>query len=175
MSAQPWSHEVRLSMIGQGLRLSLSPDEATLKALARAYGLVALKSFEAEVELAPWFDGFSLEGRWRAVATQVCGVTLEPFDAELASDFVMRFAPRGSALLPPEDAELVIDPDAEDPPDLLEGDAIDVGAALCEQLALEIDPYPRKPGAVFAQPEASATISPFAKLATLKRDPPPEG
>lgn len=164
----PWSHVVRLSAIGQGLHLSLAPDDSTRKAMARADGLVELKAFEAELELAPWFDGYSLAGRWRATVTQVCGVTLEPFDSELSGEVDLKYAPRGSSLLPPEDAEIIIDPEGEDPPDVLEGDAIDVGAALCEQLALEIDPYPRKPGAVFAQPETTATISPFAKLAALK-------
>lgn len=164
----PWSHVVRLSAIGQGLQLSLAPDDSTRQAMARADGLVALKAFDAQLELAPWFDGYSLAGRWRATVTQVCGVTLEPFNSELGGELDLKYAPKGSSLLPPEDAEIVIDPEGEDPPDVLEGDAIDVGAALCEQLTLEIDPYPRKPGAVFVQPETSATISPFAKLAALK-------
>jgi hypothetical protein len=164
----PWSHVVRLSAIGQGLQLSLVPDESVRVAMARADGLVALKAFDAQLELAPWFDGYSLAGRWRATVTQVCGVTLELFDSELGGELDLKYAPKGSSLLPPDDAEIVIDPEGEDPPDVLDGDAIDVGAALCEQLTLEIDPYPRKPGAVFVQPETSATISPFAKLAALK-------
>jgi len=40
-----------------------------------------------------------------------------------------------------------------------------------EFLALALDPYPRKPGAVFAEPAPEEPPeSPFAKLARLKRD-----
>ena len=49
----------------------------------------------------------------------------------------------------------------------LEGDQIDLAAYVVEHLALELDPFPRKPGAEFDyQPEA-AEVSPFAVLKKL--------
>ncbi len=64
--------------------------------------------------------------------------------------------------------ELDLDPDADDPPDVLEGDKIDLGAYVVEDLSLAIDPFPRKPGAAFEAPDTGAEISPFAVLAKLK-------
>ena len=61
------------------------------------------------------------------------------------------------------------DLEAEDPPDPLVGDHIDLGAVAREFVALGLDPYPRKPGVVFAYEEdAPGEESPFARLAALK-------
>ena len=56
----------------------------------------------------------------------------------------------------------------------IEGNAIDLGEMVAQCLALELDPYPRKPGIEYV-PEAeklqdSGAESPFAALAQLKRD-----
>ena len=53
----------------------------------------------------------------------------------------------------------------------MHGGVIDLGAVATEFLILGIDPYPRKPGAVFAAPPAApgeAAEHPFAALAALK-------
>ena len=39
---------------------------------------------------------------------------------------------------------------------------------MIEHLALELDPFPRKPGAVFVQPPEPTELSPFAALKSLK-------
>jgi hypothetical protein len=62
----------------------------------------------------------------------------------------------------------------EDPPDVLGSDLIDIGHYVVEHLALEIDPFPRAPGAEVAPPEPEEPPSPFAALSRLKR-PDPEG
>ena len=41
---------------------------------------------------------------------------------------------------------------ADDPPEVLHDGAVDLGAVATEFLLLGIDPYPRKPGAVFDAP-----------------------
>jgi uncharacterized metal-binding protein YceD (DUF177 family) len=64
--------------------------------------------------------------------------------------------------------------DADDPPDVLEGDALDLGAYVVEHLTLEIDPFPRKPGAAFVPPEPEPEASPFAVLKGLKDRGSPE-
>jgi len=50
---------------------------------------------------------------------------------------------------------------------VLEGDVVDLAAYVVEHLALEIDPFPRKPGAVFTPPEPEEPPSPFAVLKGL--------
>jgi uncharacterized metal-binding protein YceD (DUF177 family) len=65
-----------------------------------------------------------------------------------------------------------LDPDAADPPDVLEDDAIDLAAYVVEHLALEIDPFARKPGVEFEYTPPDEEESPFAVLKKLQ-DPKP--
>ena len=53
------------------------------------------------------------------------------------------------------------------------GDSIDLGAALAEQLALALDPYPRKPGAKLpaGSPSDAARFTPSPLSAPDKLPP----
>jgi hypothetical protein len=105
-----------------------------------------------------------VSGRLTATVRQTCGVTLEPFDAPLDEEIDVHFAPAGSYVRTEEDEENEIDP----PDEIVDG-RIDVGVLVSEFLALGIDPYPRKPGAVFDPPaEDPAALSPFSALSRLK-------
>ena len=64
--------------------------------------------------------------------------------------------------------EVEFDPEAPDPPDILLSDAIDLASYVVEHLALEVDPFARKPGAEFDYAPPTAEISPFAALKILK-------
>jgi hypothetical protein len=129
-----------------------------------------VKSLAAEARLTPWLDGAQFGGRLRAVVTRECGVTLDPFDEVIDEPFQLRFVPRGSPNAPADVAveDQVIDLEGDDPPDVVDADTFDVGAALVEQLSLALDPFPRKPDAVFEPPEVPGETSPFAALAALK-------
>ena len=146
----------------------ITPDEAARGRIARALGLDKLDRLEAELEISPWLDGARVRGSWSAEIEQTCGVTLEPLPSSLAGEFELKAVPQGSPNAPraPEDA--VLDPEAEDPPDVLEGGRLDLGALVVEQLSLEIDPFPRKPGAVFEAPAPEQPASPFAVLQDFK-------
>lgn len=171
-----FSHVVRLVDVGRlDKPVHLAPDEATRARIAKTLDLAGLPGFEGEVRLTPWLDGVELEGRWNAQVIYKCGLTLEPFEAELDGVFTIRAVPSDSPLAVAADndgdEDLELSLDSEDPPDVLEGDAIDIGAYLVEHLALELDPFPRKPGAVFDAPPAEEPESPFAVLRRLR----PEG
>jgi Large ribosomal RNA subunit accumulation protein YceD len=119
--------------------------------------------------------------------TQVCVVTLEPFEHDVVEAVEVRFvaAPpsprvqgagktrrRGAQdmdLAPPPPA---VEEGEEDPPDVIVDGRIDLGSLAAEFLALGLDPYPRKPGAEFApvepEPEPEAE-SPFAALEGLRK------
>ena len=100
------------------------------------------------------------EGRLSARVLQACVVTLDEFEAELTESFTVRFVPEGA-----ESPE--IDPEAEDEISY-RGRTIDLGEAASEQLALVLDPYPRRPGALLPEAEA-APPGPFAGLGALRR------
>ena len=169
-AAPPWSVPVRLSEIQRGPRtLELAADAAARARIATLLDLPALERFEARVNVAPWLDGAQVDARWSADLSQTCSVTAEPFAGAFSGEFSVRAVPADSRAAPSPEAEVSVDPDAEDPPDVLEGEVVDLGAYLVEHLALELDPFPRAPGAQFEPPAAEPEPSPFAALAALKR------
>jgi len=170
----PWQETVRIGEVkragGAGtLERRLAPEGEMRAALARFLDLERLDALDATVRLTPWFDGARLDGRWTAKITQLCGVSLEPLVSDLSGDFVVHVVPPGSKHGPAEQTpEVVIDLEADDPPDVLESDVIDLAGYVIEHLVLEIDPFPRAAGAEFSPPEAARESSPFAKLADWK-------
>ena len=170
----PWQETIRLGEVRRpgssgAVERRLAPDEATRVKLARFLDLNRLDALEAGLRLTPWFDGARIDGRWSARITQLCGVTLEPLESELSGEFVVHVVPQGSKLAPADPInEVVIEPDAEDPPDVLDSDVIDLAGYVIEHLVLEIDPFPRAPDVEFTPPEAERESSPFAKLAEWK-------
>lgn len=166
----PWSIPVPLTDVDRGaVRLRPEPDSDTRAGIAKAIGVDELESLTAEVEIAPWLDGAELKGRFTAAVTQTCGISLEPLHNRLEAEFTVRIVPAGSPNAPSATVhEVEVDPEADDPPDVLDGEVIDVGAYLVEHLALEVDPFPRKPDAIFEAPEFDQSPSPFAALAVLK-------
>jgi uncharacterized metal-binding protein YceD (DUF177 family) len=151
----------------------LVADESVRRAVAKALELVRLEQLEADLDVSGWFDGVRIHGRWRADIVQTCGVSLEDFPSALTGEFTVRAVPESSNHAVAPEAEIEIDIDSDDPPDVLGSDTIDLGGYVVEHLALEIDPFPRKPGAVFEPPEAEPESSPFAVLLKLK-DPNPK-
>lgn len=169
-----WPESVGLSEAQRGeAKHALNADDDARARIAKAMDLNALQSLTADLKVKPWLDGVEIEGTWRARITQTCGVTLELFDSDLAGNIHVRALPQGSAALGgPEEHELDLDPESDDPPDALTGDRIGLGAYVVEDLSLAIDPFPRKPGVEFEQPEQTGELSPFAVLAKLKGNTP---
>jgi len=172
-----WPFEVRLGAVQRGaINIRLGPDEAVRKALARQLHLVSLDRLEADIGLAAWMDGAELTGWIKATVVQTCSITAEPLESQIDAGFSVRMVPEGSPNIPQaEGVEIEIDAEADDAPDVLESDVIDVSQYVVEHLSLELDPFPRKPGAVFEPPEDTTPLSPFAALAKLRDPKPPEG
>jgi hypothetical protein len=164
----PYSEPVRLHQIAGGITRTLEPDAAARARIAKALDLASLDGFSAEMVLAPAAVGWRLSGRVRASLAQTCGITLEPLPLEIDAPFVLTLAEAVDS----ESDEIIITLDDESP-DLIENGQVDLGQYAVEQLALRLDPFPRKPGAAFVQPPEPAEISPFAIL--KQRRPADEG
>lgn len=166
----PWPCQVSLGRVDRGgVSVRLEPDAAQRKALARQLGLVAVEMLEAEVYLTSWLDGAEVSGLIRARVVQTCSVTADDLEETIDARFKIHVISADSQQAPQDEGgELALDPEADDPPDVLESDMIDVSGYVVEHLALELDPFPRKPGAVFEPQQPTAEISPFAALKTLK-------
>jgi len=157
-----------------GLDVSVETDAGQRDALAKAYDLVAVKALSATSTLIPGRRGsVAVEGRVIADVVQSCVVTLVPVDQHIDEPFSVRFVPANSPeVAPPKPgAEVVIDPAAPDPPEIMD-DAIDIGRLVEEVFALAIDPYPRAPDAALptelTQAGEKAGESPFAVLAKAR-------
>jgi uncharacterized metal-binding protein YceD (DUF177 family) len=171
MTEAAWTFPVVVDDLpDEGEKFELVPDETARADLAKSADVLAVPSLVARVEVRPdGRGGADVEGTLDAAVRQNCVVTLEPFDNKIDERIFVRFAPPGS-LVPADErpAEL----GEEDPPDEIVNGTIDLAAVVTEFLALAVDPYPRKPGAVFAPPEsarAEKEPSPFAALEKLKR------
>jgi uncharacterized metal-binding protein YceD (DUF177 family) len=168
--SQAWATPVRLHQVGRGvLSVRLEPDAAERAEVAHDLGLESLPALSAQLTLKPWFDGVEITGRFEAVVEQICAVSLDNFEHPLTGDIEVRVVPAGSPHAPQAaGGELEFDPEAPDPPDVLEGDAVDLAAYVIEHLALEIDPFARKPGVEFDYTPPTEPESPFAVLKKLK-------
>jgi uncharacterized metal-binding protein YceD (DUF177 family) len=173
-SAKPptpaWSVPVTAADVPEtGRRLDLVADEPIRQAIVTTAGLAALPRLEAEFDLTRHgADGLHVAGRVAATVVQHCVVTLEPIESEIDETVDLVFVPQPE---PAAEAAGQQSPDAAEPPESLRDGAVDLGAIATEFLLLGIDPYPRKPGAVFDAPVAEDDPSshPFAALAALKK------
>jgi len=166
----PWPCEIPLAQVDRGaVKLRLEPTEEQRNAIAKQLGLVSLEALTAEVFLTSWLDGAEVSGVLRARVVQTCSATADDFETPIDARFDLRVLPANSQNAPQEEyGDVGIDPDGDEPPDVLEGEKVDVSGYVIEHLALELDPFPRKPGAVFVQPPEPVEISPFSALKSLK-------
>ncbi len=157
----------RIPATGMVVEVLASPEEHN--AIAGRLELAQVKSLYCRFALTRPLAGATkrregeivAECDLRATLVRECVVSLELFDDVVVEHFRVRFVPAGSE----SDDE---DPEADDEIPY-EGAVIDLGDALVEQLALTMDPYPRKPGAELPPEANDIDLGPFAALLGLKR------
>lgn len=177
-STPEFSVEISLDSVGEDPRvidLAAKPEEKA--ALAQRFGLLSIESLAANLTLTWLKTGriLSVSGQISAGVTQSCVVTLDPVPATVAENIEIVFA-RDSA-----DTADIIDPNEVEP---LEGETLDIGELVAEELSLALDPYPRSPNidpaalelgpgaSLVTEEEASEApkkANPFEILAELKR------
>ncbi|MGI4958941.1 MAG: DUF177 domain-containing protein [Janthinobacterium lividum] len=180
------------------LEMVVEADASERVAVARRLNEPAIETFTCRFRLseADKKGRVTADGLLAARLTRTCVVTLEEFPVVVAEQFMVRFVPAEPG---DEQADVELDLDADDDVPY-DGTTIDLGEAAIEQLALALDPYPRKPGAerppgvVRGDPptgegtdrwsddpdaevtaedgnEEAARPHPFAALARLRREP----
>jgi uncharacterized metal-binding protein YceD (DUF177 family) len=140
-------------------------------ALARHLGLVSLERLRAELLISPEDGMIGVRGTLRAELTQSCVLTLEPVTCRIEAPVQRQFGPDDSEEGGDDNEEFSLQ--SADPPDPVIDGLIDLGAVVAEQLALEINPFPRAPDADFdAVESADAGIEgsggAFAALSAFK-------
>lgn len=163
------------SLSPDGRRFRIEADAAERERLARRLDLVSVDRLEADlVAFSSDSDtNVRLKGKFIADVVQTCVVTLEPVKAHIEADLERIYSVEEKV---DDAAEAEFTPDDAEPTESLIDGAFDAGEAVTEQLALELDPFPRSPNAEFAgyttgdNAKAGDQASPFGVLAKLKRD-----
>jgi len=173
----PWSVPVVVAQIPDtGLQRAFEANAGQRQALADLGGLREVLSANASLDLTLMREGrVHVIGRVKARIGQTCVVTLDPIENDIDEAIDLIFAPPEQI---PALADLVDDAaesDAEipDPPEPIVGGTIDLGRLATDALFLGVDPYPRKPDAVFDLPAIpdDPEDHPFAALKALKPGP----
>jgi uncharacterized metal-binding protein YceD (DUF177 family) len=171
-SERPWSVPVRLEEVPeQGRSFDMEADAAVRAAVARLAGVREVDQLAAHFDLRrEGSDRLHVMGRVSATVDQTCVVTLEPLTNRVEETIDVVYAPPQDLTLEEDEDDPIRAYAEADPPESLVNGAVDLGAIATEFLILGIDPYPRKPGAVFAAPQGPEEgAHPFAGLAALKK------
>lgn len=175
--SHPWSVPIAVIQIpetGLARDIEATPDER--KGIAVLGGLVSVGAARAELLLEPVKGGtVHVTGRVWGKVEQTCVVTLDPIASDFDEPIDLIFAPPSQIreLAESVDDDIESDEETPDPPEPIENGFIDLGKLATDALFLGLDPYPRKPDAVFEplvevpDPEEH----PFAALKALKADP----
>ncbi len=158
-----------------GLAVEIAATGDELAAIARYLDVPAVSAMTARLTVTRWRGrGLAVRGTVDAALTQTCVVTLEPVGTAIREEIESFFAPDVAPRPEEETAEGAAAADLDVEP--LLHDRVDVGALVCEHLALGLDPYPRKQGVIFESGNGNgaeaAESGAFAALASLrtKRD-----
>jgi len=172
----PWRVPVAVAQIPEtGLHRDIEASPVERAAMAEVGGLREVLSATASLDVTPMSSGrFHVGGRVRARIGQTCVVTLDSILNDINEEIDLIFAPPEQI---PELSDLVDDaPEGDveipDPPEPIENGIIDLGRLATDALYLAVDPYPRRPDAVFEPPVEAADPDshPFAALKALKVD-----
>jgi len=170
MIAPEFSRTVRVDTLGETARgMNVEAAEAERIGLARRFGLIAIDRLRADLALTRKDAEIAMEGRLFARIVQACVATGVPLVAEIEAPFELRFRPQPDPAERGDEVELGA---GELEMIFYDSEAIDVGEAVAETLLLNLDPYPRAPGAAQALKEAGvkseAEAGPFRALAGLR-------
>lgn len=154
-------------------RLAAGPAECAL--IAGRLGVPGVRRLEGEVTLKVSKTEIHAAGVLGAALTRQCVASLEEMTETVEDAFDVVFARAAPPVSQAPDRE----PDREkaeaddwEAPEVHEGDVFDLGEFLTQQLALAMDPFPRKPGAASLAERygEDKPVSPFADLASRMRD-----
>jgi hypothetical protein len=179
--ADPWRVPVTVAQIPDtGLHRDIEADQATRAAMAALAGLREILSASASLDVTPKSNGrFEVAGRVRARIGQTCVVTLDPIENDIDEPVDLIFAPPEQIpqLATFVDEATESEGEIPDPPEPIENGVIDLGRLATDILFLAIDPYPRKPDAVFEPPTVADDPEdhPFAALKALQGSAKPSG
>lgn len=174
-----------------GLDLTIEAEPCECEAVANQVRLPSIGALSASFHIARRPGGrLQVDGDVRAKITQMCVVSLQPFEREIEQPIEIAFAPpkfvpadrngravqggasRRRRVELPETQPAPAAEEEDDPPDPIVAGRIDLGVVAVEFLTLGLDFYPKKPGVQFTETVVGETDAPepsaFAALERLK-------
>lgn len=149
MSGGEWQVRVQLAKLSPRAHdFALTASEPVRAALAKRFGLESIGRLEGNLAVVRAGPGATATGRLVADVVQSCVVSGEPVPAHVDETIDLRFEPLDEA-----GDEVELEADALDVMPV-ENDAIDLGEALAQALAVALDPYPRAAPEVLAKVRA---------------------
>ena len=159
-----------LDLDHDNVQRSISANPTECGALAKRFDIVELRCLSVSLVADRVPDSLLVRvaGSLHAEVVQRCIATLEPYAAKVDAPIDELFGPEAG------NVEIADTPfDEAMPPEPFDGDAIDLGELAAQQLALALDPYPKKSDGVVEdvnsseQPLGSDEVAnkPFSKLA----------
>jgi uncharacterized metal-binding protein YceD (DUF177 family) len=158
-----FSRLVRIACLGfKPFRQRIEATPKEREHLSRRFGLLALARLSAVVELRRQAgEVVLLEATFEADFVQACTVTLEPVPGGISDRFALVYGPISEERY---EIERGVDGPAFEP---IEGDTIDIGEAVAQELSLLLPLCPRHPGAGIDVEFSEKLSGPFASLARL--------
>ncbi len=170
------------------LRMNVTATEEECAALAHRFGDIVISYLRGEFNLmlpmksaGEPIEKIDVNGEIDARVIQQCVVTSDPVETTIHASFSGIVAISEPDLITETSDDDNDEEHTNDEPEFLgiiTDDTVDLGHILSEQLALELDPFPRKPEASFegfqsgnSDDSANERPNPFAVLAKLKDNP----
>ncbi|MBY7649323.1 MAG: hypothetical protein C4617_02215 [Candidatus Liberibacter europaeus] len=137
------------------MQITVKGNGIDCEKLARQWEVPSVDSFYADIKLSKWKRiGVYVEGKVFAKITQVCVITLESVVFEIEESIGCILVPDSSKLLLPNDdcsgKKRVVEVRGPDFFAFSSDGMVDIGAVVANFVAVAINPYPKKEGAVFS-------------------------
>jgi len=173
----------KMPVAGHHIKINL--DSGQLRELAKILTVSLIEDFSATLHVFNEKKGVGVTGNLQATIIQPCVITLEPVTQKIKLQLQRNFVPAPKVQVSkvqvpkkaPEDvsigAETNFDLESADMPDEYEGHELDLAPFLFEVLGLEIQLYPRAPGAKMDEKQAGddpKELSPFSVLKNLSEN-----
>ncbi|MBC7578950.1 MAG: DUF177 domain-containing protein [Tardiphaga sp.] len=173
-TSNPWSVPIAVIQIPEtGVARDIEANPQEREAMATLGGLLGVASARASLLVTPIKGGHvHVTGRVWGRVGQTCVVTLDAMESDFDEAIDLMFAPPSQIreLAESVDEDIESDEETPDPPEPIENGIIDLGRLATDALYLGLNPYPRKPDAVFEAPVEviDPKEHPFAVLKALK-------
>ena len=169
---QPINLYLPLKEINGEVKKQLSFSSSECQKLEETLAISQLKAFLGEIKITPKTGKkFRLVGKIKANYQRQSALSLDLVDLEIEEEFTAEFHPlHQSSNNQPEELELEFE---EEMIEYYEGDKLNIGQVIYEQLVISLEEFPKKEGEVFQwkDEEEGDKDNPFAQLSTLKSTP----